>query len=91
MDLLSKLRAADAEVLLATPYRLVELQNEQSCAEAANWWTEMTSESREGMVLKPLNFIADGRRGVTEPAIKCRGPEYLRIIYGARVPVARGP
>lgn len=34
MELLSKLCAADAEVLLATPYRLVELQNEQSCAEA---------------------------------------------------------
>lgn len=31
---------------------------------------------------KPLNFIAEGRRGVTQPAIKCRGPEYLRIIYG---------
>ena len=36
----------------------------------------------EGMVAKPLNFIAEGRRGITQPAIKCRGPEYLRIIYG---------
>jgi PNKP adenylyltransferase domain, ligase domain len=34
------------------------------------------------MVVKPLNFIAEGRRGITQPAIKCRGPEYLRIIYG---------
>jgi protein phosphatase len=34
------------------------------------------------MVVKPLEFIATGRRGVTQPAIKCRGPEYLRIIYG---------
>lgn len=42
----------------------------------------MTSQGREGMVVKPLNFITDGRRGVTQPAIKCRGPEYLRIIYG---------
>ena len=34
------------------------------------------------MVVKPLDFIAEGRRGKTQPAIKCRGPEYLRIIYG---------
>lgn len=42
----------------------------------------MTSKGREGLVVKPLSFIAEGRRGVTQPAIKCRGPEYLRIIYG---------
>jgi protein phosphatase len=34
------------------------------------------------MVVKPLNFIAKGRRGLAQPAVKCRGREYLRIIYG---------
>jgi len=34
------------------------------------------------MVVKPLDFIAKGRRGIAQPAVKCRGPEYLRIIYG---------
>ncbi len=34
------------------------------------------------MVLKPLDFIVRGRRGLVQPAIKCRGREYLRIIYG---------
>lgn len=34
------------------------------------------------MVVKPIDFIARGPRGVVQPAIKCRGPEYLRIIYG---------
>src|SRR5215510_2987212 len=34
------------------------------------------------MVVKPLEFVVRGRRGLTQPAIKCRGPEYLRIIYG---------
>jgi hypothetical protein len=29
-----------------------------------------------------IDFIARGRRGIAQPAIKCRGPEYLRIIYG---------
>jgi protein phosphatase len=42
----------------------------------------MTSRGGEGKVVKPLSFIAEGRRGIAQPAIKCRGPEYLRITYG---------
>jgi protein phosphatase len=34
------------------------------------------------MVVKPLDFVARGRRGLLQPAVKCRGREYLRIIYG---------
>ena len=34
------------------------------------------------MVVKPLDFVARGRRGLVQPAVKCRGREYLRIIYG---------
>lgn len=34
------------------------------------------------MVVKPASFIARGRKGILQPAIKCRGAEYLRIIYG---------
>src|SRR5207247_5009958 len=36
----------------------------------------------EGLVVKPLEFVAKGRRGLVQPAVKCRGREYLRIIYG---------
>jgi protein phosphatase len=34
------------------------------------------------MVVKPLDFIVRGPRGLAQPAVKCRGREYLRIIYG---------
>jgi protein phosphatase len=34
------------------------------------------------MVVKPREFIARGKHGIVQPAVKCRGPEYLRIIYG---------
>ncbi len=34
------------------------------------------------MVAKPMAFISKARRGLVQPAIKCRGDEYLRIIYG---------
>ena len=34
------------------------------------------------MVVKPLHFIEKGRKGIVQPGVKCRGREYLRIIYG---------
>ena len=34
------------------------------------------------MVVKPLAFVGRGPHGMIQPAIKCRGREYLRIIYG---------
>ena len=34
------------------------------------------------MDVKPMEFIVRGRRSLTQSAVKCRGPEYLRIIYG---------
>ena len=42
----------------------------------------LTAAGAEGMVVKPLPFVASGRRGLLQPAVKCRGREYLRIIYG---------
>ena len=34
------------------------------------------------MVVKPSDFVAKGGAGLVQPAVKCRGREYLRIIYG---------
>jgi protein phosphatase len=82
METLAKLCAADSQLLLATPFRLVDLNDGASCEAATTWWTDMTASGGEGMVVKPLNFISKGRRGIAQPAVKCRGPEYLRIIYG---------
>jgi PNKP adenylyltransferase domain, ligase domain/PNKP adenylyltransferase domain, C-terminal region len=51
-------------------------------ADGIAWWTELTGRGGEGMVVKPLDFILRGRRGLAQPAVKCRGREFLRIIYG---------
>jgi protein phosphatase len=69
-------------VLFSTPYKIIEVTDESSQQAGINWWEEMTSRGGEGMVVKPLDFIAKGRRGLAQPAVKCRGREYLRIIYG---------
>lgn len=68
--------------LTATRYRVVELADPESEAEAVRWWQEMTEAGGEGMVIKPLGYLAEGRKGLAQPALKCRGREYLRIIYG---------
>jgi protein phosphatase len=74
--------ADDTGVLFATAHRIVELTDSASEAEATAWWEAMTEKGGEGMVVKPLGFVARGRRGLVQPAVKCRGREYLRIIYG---------
>jgi protein phosphatase len=82
MEILSRLAAADPEVVLATPYRVVDVTEPESQQAAIRWWEEHTERGGEGMVVKPLDFVARGRRGIVQPAVKCRGREYLRIIYG---------
>ena len=81
MDLLKGLCEFDRELLLPTPYRIVDLANAASEAEGTAWWEELTSSGGEGMVVKPFDFVAKGKH-LVQPAVKCRGREYLRIIYG---------
>ncbi|MBI3869802.1 MAG: polynucleotide kinase-phosphatase [Verrucomicrobia bacterium] len=69
-------------VIVATPFRIIDVTQPDSEAEGIRWWEELTGRGGEGMVVKPLEFIAKGRRGLVQPAVKCRGREYLRIIYG---------
>lgn len=83
MESLARLCAADDELLRTTPNRLVDLADPQSEKEGCRWWTELTERGGEGMVIKPLAFIGMGKNGLAQPAVKCRGREYLRIIYGA--------
>lgn len=83
MGALAKLsRVSEDELVIATQYRTVELADQQQVEGAINWWEELTAGGGEGMVVKPANFIARGTKGVVQPAVKCRGKEYLRIIYG---------
>lgn len=82
MERLSRLSVEDPGFLVATPYRMVDLADASSEAEATLWWNQLTESGGEGMVVKPFDFVHRGRRGPAQPAVKCRGREYLRIIYG---------
>jgi protein phosphatase len=82
LDLCDRLVAADPEWIRRTERRAVDLADPGEEAAATAWWEELTGAGGEGMVVKPYDFVAPGRRGIAQPGIKCRGPEYLRIIYG---------
>jgi protein phosphatase len=82
METIAEVCRAGDGVLLATPHRVVDLTSPESREEGSRWWEELTGLGGEGMVIKPLEFIAKGRHGLAQPAVKCRGREYLRIIYG---------
>ncbi len=76
-------RLARADRLIAATRHLVVDVNDPDAGQAVTaWWEEITGGGGEGMVVKPVTPITQGRRGLTQPGIKCRGPEYLRIIYG---------
>lgn len=82
MGTLARLADLSDPVLMRTACLEVDLSSSQSEQAATSWWEEHTSRGGEGMVVKPLEFIARGSRGVLQPAVKVRGREYLRIIYG---------
>ncbi|MBA4494811.1 polynucleotide kinase-phosphatase [Paenactinomyces guangxiensis] len=82
MENIRQICACDSEILLATRYQVIDVHDPASVEQGIRWWQEMTESGGEGMVVKPLTFITRGERGLIQPALKCRGREYLRIIYG---------
>ena len=82
METLAKLIAADPQWLGATQSSRVHLEDPQQIEQATDWWMALTVTGSEGMVVKPLEGVVRGKRGLAQPAIKCRGREYLRLIYG---------
>jgi protein phosphatase len=83
METLAAICRQDSGLLLPTPYRVIDVTDADAVADGVAWWEELTSRGGEGMVVKPLEFIpARGQKRPVQPAVKCRGPEYLRIIYG---------
>ena len=82
METLARICGADQEMLLATPFQVVDLTHKADQKKGVQWWEYLTAGGGEGMVVKPLDFVAKGRKGLSQPAVKVRGREYLRIIYG---------
>ena len=82
MDTIGSFVDGQDGLLMTTPYHVVDLADVRSETSAIDWWMSLTESGGEGAVVKPKSFVATGSRGLLQPAIKCRGREYLRIIYG---------
>ncbi|MFB7708237.1 polynucleotide kinase-phosphatase [Streptomyces sp. NPDC056105] len=84
LALIDRMVEHDGSGLLQTTRRLfVDTGDEASVSAGVDWWLEMTGRGGEGMVVKPVEALTrDGKGRLVQPGIKCRGREYLRIIYG---------
>jgi protein phosphatase len=82
MESLAKVCQHDPEFLLSTPFKVIDVTIPLSEQDGIAWWESLTGRGGEGMVVKPLDFCVRGNKGLVQPAVKCRGSEYLRIIYG---------
>ena len=82
MTLADRLAQTGGPIVTSTRWRKVDIGDDAQIADAIAWWEELIGAGGEGMVVKPLDFIARGAKGVIQPAVKVRGREYLRIIYG---------
>ncbi|MEV0183523.1 polynucleotide kinase-phosphatase [Streptomyces sp. NPDC050625] len=84
LALIDRLVEHDGTGLLQTTRRLyVDTGDPESVRAGVDWWLEMTGRGGEGMVVKPVGAVVRSDEGrLVQPGIKCRGREYLRIIYG---------
>ena len=82
METLRGVCREDCDLLLATEFKVVDVTDPASESEGIEWWRSLTDRGGEGMVVKPLDWVVRGKKGLVQPAVKCRGQEYLRIIYG---------
>lgn len=70
-------------LLVRTRRLFVDTEDEASVAAGTRWWLDLTAAGGEGMVVKPLQAAARGADGrLLQPGVKCRGREYLRVVYG---------
>jgi polynucleotide kinase-phosphatase len=84
LTLADRLVATDPGLFTPTRRMVVELADPSSEAAATDWWRALTAAGGEGMVVKPYAGLAakDEKGRLVQPGVKCRGREYLRIIYG---------
>ncbi|MCL6479490.1 MAG: polynucleotide kinase-phosphatase [Peptococcaceae bacterium] len=82
MESIASICCVGDSLLTPTNYMVVDVTDPLSQERGVQWWEDLTSSGGEGMVVKPYDFIVKNRSELVQPAVKCRGKEYLRIIYG---------
>lgn len=86
MSMLAQVARASDGMIIATRHSRVDVNDAVECDTVTRWWMSHTESGGEGMVVKPLDYLTEGGLDggdlrLVQPAVKCRGREYLRIIY----------
>ena len=82
LDLADRLAGADPGLFTSTRRLFVDTADPSSVAAGVAWWEDLIAGGGEGMVVKPAPNLTTGRKGLAQPGLKVRGPDYLRLIYG---------
>lgn len=83
LDTVRRIARVAPQFLQPTFALATELDDVNDCARVRAWWADrLCREGAEGVVVKPWRFVSEGKRGLAQPALKCRTPEYLRVVYG---------
>jgi protein phosphatase len=82
LEMCDRLVARAPDFIRRTDRITIELADDASQKQGCDWWEELTAAGGEGMVVKPTGFTVMGQKGLLQPGLKCRGREYLRLIYG---------
>lgn len=82
LEIADRLVANNPELFTATQRLVVDTGDEDSVRRGVQWWEQLTASGGEGMVVKPMDGVLRGKKGLVQPGVKVRGREYLRIIYG---------
>ena len=93
METLASICRHDPGLLLETPFQIVDLDRDRGQGEesGAEWWLELTGGAAKGWSSSRMSSSSADQKGLVQPAVKCRGREYLRIIYGPEYTLLRKP
>lgn len=83
METLCRVARSGEGFLIPTRYEVLETNSRRSWKPVLKWWNRITAEASEGLMVKPFAFAPVGRRGLAQPALKCRTREHLRLVYGS--------
>ncbi|MDR2604956.1 MAG: polynucleotide kinase-phosphatase, partial [Desulfovibrio sp.] len=71
MDNIARYCTGDDDLLVATPYLVVDTTSDEDMTGAELWWRDLTDRGGEGMVVKPYDFIATEGGRLLQLAVKC--------------------
>lgn len=79
---------ADESLLFQRRSFEVRLDIEADVDRALNTWEKWVVDGRDGLIVRPNFFRRNTRPGFVLPALECRSPETLRLLYGPEYDLA---